>query len=95
MVAKSIHAPRRIYKQPAHPSDRQQHRTDDNGRIPLFAIEKALSSSDPTWLPRVDAFLGQQSWEATWAFMRNEIDAAIAARGAAGGRAAQAHSSAV
>ena len=42
------------------------------------AVEAALDAARAPWLARVDAFLAGQSWEATWAYMRDELEAAVA-----------------
>jgi glycosyltransferase involved in cell wall biosynthesis len=63
------------------------HGYGDKGLVRIADLEtmpKALAASlrDPVadWLARVDTFLGQTSWDATWAEMRGCMDAAIFAR---------------
>ena len=44
----------------------------------IYAAEKILSTSDQSeWLARVDAFLGNVSWDKTWKQMSDLIDAVI------------------
>jgi UDP-galactopyranose mutase len=49
------------------------------------AIEASLATDRAEWLPRVDAFLANTSWNNTWGFMKSKVDAAVAAN-AAGSR---------
>jgi glycosyltransferase involved in cell wall biosynthesis len=41
------------------------------------ALASCLSPSSPDWRARVDAMLARTSWDATWAEMRDYIDAAL------------------
>jgi len=42
----------------------------------IAQIERALTTRDPGWLPRVDQFLADLSWDRTWASMRSLVDQA-------------------
>ena len=46
----------------------------------IEAIENALYQSDPLFLERVDTFLSQTSWDATWGSMQSLIDSLVIAR---------------
>jgi UDP-galactopyranose mutase len=47
------------------------------------AITQALESSDPEWRVRVDKYLGQLSWDRTWADMRTLVEDALRKRAGA------------
>ena len=45
----------------------------------VAAVEAAMTEEDAPRIRRVDAFLGQNSWDRTWARMRQLIESVIAA----------------
>ena len=47
------------------------------------AIAAALADTDPDWRPRVDKYLGQLSWDRTWADMRTLVEDALRRRATA------------
>lgn len=55
----------------------------------VAAIEAALSTNQQQWLPRVDAFLKNNSWDATWSRMMDLIEPLLNKREAAFNTASQ------
>ena len=54
------------------------------------AVQEALAGPAPDWLPRVDAFLAELSWDGTWNRMASLIDALVRDRLAPAARRASA-----
>jgi glycosyltransferase involved in cell wall biosynthesis len=49
----------------------------DDGPAFVAAIESCLGAADHAWLPRVDAFLADLSWDRTWAAMQALVVEAV------------------